>query len=123
MNIQLQTSKCIRRTSVSLVAKKIAKHYPMGVFVCYLKQQECHFVEQVTRRTVKTEPSSVGSAISQLNKHRTAVGICFYHNFFGILEVKSGRDQTSKRIETRVWIANAVKQVRARAAEIDRMAA
>ena len=95
----------------------------MGLYVIHLTERECHHVEQVTRKTVRSEPSTVGSAISSLNQHRSALGICFHCGFFGILEVKSARDQTSRRLEARVWVAEAVKKVRTRVAEIDRLAA
>ena len=95
----------------------------MGLYVFDLGERECHFVEQVTRKTVRKEPSSVDSAISELNKHQSILGICFHPGgLFGVIEVKSARDQTSRRIETRVWVAEAVKQVRDRATEIDCMA-
>ena len=95
----------------------------MGLYVFHLGERECHFVEQATRKTVRTEPSNVDSAVSRLNKHRSILGICFHPGgLFGILEVKSARDQTSRRIETRVWVAEAVKQVRVWAAAVDRLA-
>ena len=109
-------------TQVSLLAKKVAKHFPMGLYVLHLGERECHHVEKVTHKVVKFEPSTVGSAISRLNKHGTILGICFHCGYFGILEVKSARDQTSRKIEARVWVAEAVKQVRDRATEIDCMA-
>ena len=94
----------------------------MGLYVFDLGERECHFVEQMTRKTVKKDRASVDSAIAELNKHPSILGICFYCGFFGILEVKSAHNQTSRRIETRVWVAEAVKQVLVWAAGIDRMA-
>ena len=95
----------------------------MGLYVFDLGERECHFVEQMTRKTVKKDRASVDSAISKLNKHQSILGICFHPGgLFGVLEVKSARNQTSRRIETRVWVAEAVKQVLVWAAGIDRMA-
>jgi len=104
---------------VSIVAKKIAKHFPMGTIVCYLKERECHHVQQLTSKAVRWDPCNIDTAIQWLNKHGSAVGICFHDNRFGILEVKSRRFQTSRRTETRLWIAQAVRQACAWASEID----
>ena len=77
-------------------------------------------MELLTNDSTRSAPIGINAAVSRLNKEGDAiVGVCFYDDGlrFGIFEVKSGKQQTSRRYETRALVAGALREAYTRVNE------
>ena len=85
-----------------MLADALCKHYPTGILAFHLSEKETHYVQAVNY----IQTGSPVSAIYHLNRSAGAIlGICFFADRCGIIEVKAAELQTSQIVSMRRWLA------------------